>query len=158
MLVSSSGRADNEEQRTTRDLLIRSTLAGKYSSIAARTAPALLAPGHDHDSNLVQQVRDLAEAAGPEAFVAHLTAIRRRPDSFDLLPQIRTPTLIVAGNQDRVTPIAEQQAMAAAIPGANLHLLDICGHMPPLEQPVRLAAVITGFLKAQTGGSQIGQG
>jgi pimeloyl-ACP methyl ester carboxylesterase len=148
ILVASSGRADGDEQRIGRDQLIRAAQAGKYASIVPRMASALLAPNHQQDAALIGRLSELAAASGVEAFIAHLTAIKQRPDCYDLLPRIAVPTLIAAGEQDRVTSPPEQQAMAGAIPGATLRLFDNCGHMTPLEQPAKLAAAIRAHLEA----------
>ncbi|HJQ19824.1 MAG TPA: alpha/beta fold hydrolase [Gemmatimonadaceae bacterium] len=68
---------------------------------------------------------------------------------FDLvadgrLAAIRTPTLIVHGRQDPI-PLASSQE-AARVMGANLVVLDDCGHVPYVEQPRGLFAAIDDFL------------
>ncbi len=64
-----------------------------------------------------------------------------RPD----LPRITTPTLVIVSEQDRATPPAWGEAVAAAIPAARLVRLP-GGHMSPIEQPEGFAAAVTGFL------------
>lgn len=53
----------------------------------------------------------------------------------DLLPHIKVPTLIVAGERDTFTPAFLAESMAKAIPGAELLLLKNGSHVAPLEQP-----------------------
>ncbi len=63
-------------------------------------------------------------------------------DASDLLPSIRCPTLVVAGEEDWVTPPAAAEAMARAIPGCELVVLPetthfgIIEHGPKLWEPV----------------------
>ncbi|WP_341992549.1 3-oxoadipate enol-lactonase [Azorhizobium sp. AG788] len=64
-----------------------------------------------------------------------------RPD----LPRITTPTLVIVSEQDRATPPAWGEAVAAAIPAARLVRLP-GGHMSPIEQPEGFAAAVMGFL------------
>lgn len=146
ILVSSSARDDTEQQRAGRDQMIRAAQAGRYDTIPARMASVLLGPKRRDDAALIQRLANMAATVGPDAFVAHLTAIKARRDSGDLLPGVAVPTLIASGKEDRIVPPLEQEAMALAVPGAALRLFDDCGHMAPVEQPSGLAAAINAHL------------
>ena len=66
---------------------------------------------------------------------------------FDLLadlPAIRCPSLIVHGREDPI-PL-ESSSSAAGRLGAQLVVLDDCGHVPYVEQPGALFRAVTGFL------------
>ncbi len=70
-------------------------------------------------------------------------------DRFDVRPRlgaIRTPTLVVAGTEDRLTPVASGRLLAAAIGGARLVEIADAGHFPQLEQPAAVNAAIREFL------------
>jgi pimeloyl-ACP methyl ester carboxylesterase len=70
-------------------------------------------------------------------------------DRFDLtdrLEAIRTPALVVCGTEDKLTPIRFSEALSSQIPGAALQTVDGAGHMLTLEQPRRLAKLISIFL------------
>jgi pimeloyl-ACP methyl ester carboxylesterase len=60
--------------------------------------------------------------------------------------RIGAPTLIVWGREDRLIPLAYGETYARGIPGAKLEVLDLCGHLPPFEQPERFARIVLGFL------------
>jgi pimeloyl-ACP methyl ester carboxylesterase len=64
----------------------------------------------------------------------------------DLLPQIRVPTLVVAGTKDTFTPPEVSVAMAESIPGARLELIAGGSHILPLEEHERLREVLRDFL------------
>ena len=64
----------------------------------------------------------------------------------DLLPEIRVPTLVVAGSRDTFTPPEVSVAMAEAIPGARLELIEGGSHILPLEQRDRLGQLVRDFL------------
>ena len=64
--------------------------------------------------------------------------------------RISTPTLIVWGARDSLLPRADQQTMAAEIPGARLVIYDDVGHLPVIEAPERVAADITALCAAVT--------
>jgi pimeloyl-ACP methyl ester carboxylesterase len=61
------------------------------------------------------------------------------------LGQIRAPTLLLWGDRDALIPQAEQEALAAAIPGARRITHPGGGHAPHWEDPARVAAEIAGF-------------
>jgi len=64
-----------------------------------------------------------------------------------LLARVHIPTCIVWGRQDHIIPVECGERYRQAIPGAELAVLDNCGHMPQVEQPeafVRLARQFLG--------------
>lgn len=72
-----------------------------------------------------------------------LAQFDRRP----VLGQLHLPTLLVAGEQDRVTPPALLQGMADAIAGARCVTLPHTGHLPHLERPDDFDELLLGFLR-----------
>lgn len=62
------------------------------------------------------------------------------------LPLITTPTLVIGAENDVATPPVEASRVAAAIPGATLHLLPGCGHSSVLEQPDTVSALLADHL------------
>lgn len=71
------------------------------------------------------------------------------PDLRKWLHRIRIPALIVWGAQDKVTPPAHGEEWQKLIPGARLETIAECGHVPQLEKPAELAALIAGFAGQQ---------
>jgi pimeloyl-ACP methyl ester carboxylesterase len=65
----------------------------------------------------------------------------------DFLPDVKVPTLVVAGERDTFTPPFLAQAMANAIPGAELMLVARGTHVTPIEQPEAVNARIESFLR-----------
>jgi pimeloyl-ACP methyl ester carboxylesterase len=69
--------------------------------------------------------------------------------SLPFLWAIRQPTLIVAGDDDPVTPLVNHKVMAAMIPKARLHTVKGGGHMVLLDSPERVGPVVTKFLRGE---------
>ena len=70
-------------------------------------------------------------------------------DRFDVsgrLEAIKTPTLVVCGKGDKLTPLHFSETLASRIPGAALQTVDEAGHMLILEQPQHMAKLISVFL------------
>ncbi len=79
--------------------------------------------------------------AGYAATCAALSEADLRP----VLGTILAPSLVLCGDQDTVTPPAQGEALAAALPRARFAAIPGAGHLPPAEQPQRLAAAINAF-------------
>jgi pimeloyl-ACP methyl ester carboxylesterase len=62
-----------------------------------------------------------------------------------LLARIRVPTLVVAGADDQVTPVALAEELARGIAGARLEVLAQAGHQAPLEQAEAFDRLLVGF-------------
>jgi 3-oxoadipate enol-lactonase len=67
-------------------------------------------------------------------------------DASDLLPGIETPTLIVAGGRDPLTPPRTAREMVRYMPRAELALVDTT-HFGLLEQPAAIAEHAARFLR-----------
>lgn len=83
----------------------------------------------------------------PAGVIAAARALAQRMEYRPLLPAIDCPTLVVAGEADGITPVETMREIHAAIPGAKLEIIPNAGHLPPLEQPQRLAGVLRAFLE-----------
>src|SRR5438132_859296 len=70
----------------------------------------------------------------------------RDHSAADLLPELATPLLILAGRKDAFTPPATQQKMHELAPGSEIVWFDDAGHCLPLEEPEGVNAAIEGFL------------
>jgi 3-oxoadipate enol-lactonase len=95
----------------------------------------------------VERVRAMMAATPVAGIVGALGAMRDRPDSTPLLPELAgLPTLVIVGDEDEITPPAQAKAMAEAIPGASLVVIRSAGHLPPLERPAETTDAILAFL------------
>jgi pimeloyl-ACP methyl ester carboxylesterase len=80
------------------------------------------------------------------SIVALGRAIFSRPSLFGRLGEIRCPTLVAVGRHDRPRPVSESRALANAIAGARLEIIEGAGHVSSLEQPSRVLALLESFL------------
>lgn len=63
------------------------------------------------------------------------------------LPEIRVPTLLIAGENDRTAPASVMQRMAQKVPGAEYVLLQGCGHLGPMDQADAFNQAVRSFLE-----------
>ena len=149
-LLDTSARPDTPEQARRRRGLMALTRSGQFKGVTPRLLPQLVHP--DHLAGPVGgAVMAMAERVGREAFLRQQAAILGRPDSRPDLPGLRLPTLVAVGEADALTPPALAAEIAAAIPGARLHRIPGCGHLPPLEAPAAVTALLRGWLLGEAG-------
>lgn len=65
-----------------------------------------------------------------------------------LLAGVQTPTLILQGREDAITPLDCGAMYQRAIKGSRLAIIDECGHMPEIERPETFVALAREFLRA----------
>jgi pimeloyl-ACP methyl ester carboxylesterase len=66
-------------------------------------------------------------------------------DARAILGQIAVPTLVVAGADDTITPVAQSEELARGIPGARLAVLPQAGHQAPLERSEEWNRLVAEF-------------
>jgi pimeloyl-ACP methyl ester carboxylesterase len=108
----------------------------------------LIHPKRLADRRLSAILGAMAERVGRKAFLRQQRAAVRRPDSRPGLAAIRCPTLLICGRQDPLAPPALLEEMASAIPGAQLLIIEDCGHLSPLEQPEVVTAALRRWLQS----------
>lgn len=76
-----------------------------------------------------------------------LTLASRPTDLASRLGEIRTPTLVVTGAEDRIVPTEQSVRLAGDIPGARLAVFPRCGHLPQEECPGAFLRAVDEFLE-----------
>jgi len=144
-LVDTRAIADDEGAKTNRDKSILTLKTQGVAAIAEAMLPRLLSPEAASKGDLAERVRRIILRQTPEAIESDLKAMRDRPDSTALLPQIAVPTLVIVGGQDVISTAAESQAIANAIPGARFVVIPGAGHLTPMENPSAVARALGEF-------------
>jgi len=109
---------------------------------------ALQTRGDEHGHETLRQLRGRLGTHGEpdrRALAAGL-GILQRSDLREAVPQVALPTLVIAGEHDRITPPGAGLALAAALPSARFRLVERCGHAPFLSHPAVVLHEVLGFL------------
>jgi len=85
-------------------------------------------------------------AATPRRGYAAAMRALARFDARGQLAAVRAPTLIVAGDRDRVVPLGAKLRLGAAIPGARVEVVPASGHATPYDQPEAFNRLLLEFL------------
>ncbi|PXA98467.1 3-oxoadipate enol-lactonase [Nostoc sp. 3335mG] len=90
--------------------------------------------------------RNLFLCGSAEGYAATCATLRDT-DLTEKIGAIALPTLVVAGEADLAAPVALVRAGAEAISGARFAVLPDAGHIPSIEAPATLAALMRAFFK-----------
>lgn len=96
---------------------------------------------------IFEEVLAMFDRGSAAQYAAQINALLNRPDAAPLLPGINCPTLVLTGRQDAWSGPAQHEAMAAAIPGAQLLIVEDSGHMTTMEQPQVVSVALTSWMQ-----------
>jgi pimeloyl-ACP methyl ester carboxylesterase/nucleotide-binding universal stress UspA family protein len=111
---------------------------------------------HDADAGLIAHFNELQRvSADPDTAARYEEACHSRGDGRELFQRIRTPTLVIHCQEDRVVSAEEGRLLASVIPGARLVLLPSGAHYFPTDPDVvtRVVAAIKSFIHGPEGSS-----
>lgn len=152
LLADTKAQADGDDARAARLRTAEAVERDGTGPLAETMLPALLgATTLERRAAVAGRVRGLVTAAPPAAVAWASRAMAERPDSFDVLRATDVPALVVVGEQDVLSPEAQAQAMADALPQGRLVVVPEAGHLSAVEDPQAFDAAVTGFLDELSG-------
>ena len=144
-LVDTNARADTLTQKAYRRAANLAVGAlGDYRALAERSLSSLIHP--DAPQDVRDEMVEMSVRVGPQAYVRQNRAVTARKDLRPVLAGIAVPTAVIVGEQDRLTPLAMSLEIQALTPGSTLHVIPDCGHLPPIEKPEAMAALLREWL------------
>jgi 3-oxoadipate enol-lactonase len=146
VLAGSRARSDDPgvaQRRSSQQAQLRE--GTEVSVLAKATVEGLLSSASMSRGDLVEYVHALAEGADPGGWIAALEAMKDRPDSMLLLRQAQVRALVVVGELDRITPIADAMSVRSLLRG-ELVVVPNVGHLPNVEDPLAFNEALTAFL------------
>ena len=144
-----SDDVDTWEKRTAQ----QEALAGgeDLATLAKGMVEGLLSQASLDRPELVDYVLALMQHNLPEGWIAALEAMKNRPDAMSALRDMPRPTLVVAGELDRVTPLSESTLISRLVADGELVIIADSSHLPSLENPTQFNGVLRQFLSEQSG-------
>lgn len=100
----------------------------------------------DKRPDIYDAVHRMSAEAPVEGIVGALEAMIARPDSSETCATIDVPVLVVVGDEDVSTPIADAQTLASLVAGSRLEILTQAGHVSNVERPAAFNTVVSEFL------------
>tara|TARA_B100001093_G_C26602864_1_gene916724 strand:- start:246 stop:947 length:702 start_codon:yes stop_codon:yes gene_type:complete len=145
-LLSTNAEQDNAEKSRIRRGLITLAEKGKFKGVSPRLLPMLLHESRLNDTVLCDRVVKMAARVGKDCFVRQQKAIMLRSDSRKNLCLIKVPSIVLCGREDLLTNLSQHEELAKAIPGAELKVIDHCGHLPTMERPQEVTSLLRSWM------------
>lgn len=143
-LFDTSAAPDTALRAAQRKAGLDSLQSGRFAGVTRKLLSQLIHPSQI-GGEVGQTVQAMAARVGQDAFIRQQQAILARADFRPVLASIVVPTLVGVGRQDVLTPISEAAQIHAAIPGATFHVFEDCGHLPSLEKPEEMSALLRAW-------------
>ena len=136
ILCDTGPQADSNEVKIRRATNIKSVKANGVKTFAENFVKAVFATSSLKSKPFeVEAIRKTIEANSEVGICGTLLALASRTDTTDSLDVIRVPTLIMVGEEDKVTPPKLSELMDSKISGSFIHVLKNAGHLSNLENP-----------------------
>ncbi len=142
-LVASQADADSPERRQAR-LRTARDVRTKGVDLIAHGMPSTLTSRED----IQAQLHDMFHTLRKQSVINSLKGMAERMDANPWLDQIKVPTLVIAGGQDKIIPLRKAQEMVELLNKGWLFEIPEAGHMPMLEEPERVAEGIAQLISA----------
>jgi len=139
-----SDDVDTWERRTQQQQALEE--GDELATLAKGMVEGLLSQASLQRPELVEYVLALMQHNLPEGWIAALEAMKKRPDAMGALRGMPRKTLVVAGELDRICPLAESTLITRLVADGELVVVKDSSHLPNLENPVEFNALLTRWL------------
>lgn len=120
---------------------------GDYEFIKRKTQDTFYDP-EIATKELVDEVFDTVNDRNKAIRVIATAKSAVRHNLGDKLHQIKSPTLLIWGREDNVTPLFVGEKFNELIAGSKLSVVDACGHAPMMEKPKVFNSILEEFLNS----------
>ena len=144
-LIDSNARPDAMARKAYRYIANFVAITGDFERLSERSVKSLVHPSTPNDVRA--ELAEMGARVGAKTYIRQNAAVAARKDLRPVLRNISVPTAVIVGDEDRLTPIELSQEIHDLTPGSALHVIPDCGHLPPIEKPAALAAILLGLVK-----------
>lgn len=121
--------------------------AGCPDILVEQVLPVILgSTSHKSRPDVVARVTEWMHTADPMTVAWYQRAMSDRPDSVETLSGVTVPALVLWGEEDVMSPIAEQQIMLDVLRDTRSKAIPGAGHLSAIEQPELVACELVDFL------------
>jgi pimeloyl-ACP methyl ester carboxylesterase len=145
-LVAVSADEFSGEDKSRQLKLIENTKHTGFKGLSEIALRKFIHPSRYGDEVLTELIMDMAKASGVEAFISQHKVTMNRRSRLEDLGWINCSVLLMAGRNDQAVSLASIEEIATNISGAELNIIDNCGHMIPLEQPDKLNNILRTWI------------
>lgn len=148
ILCNTRAQADTEEARAARLQSVANVEKRGPAEFVAKNVERLVgATTRRNRPDIAAAARAMMTEMSVAGIIAVQQGMAERPDSVETLKTINVPTLIIAGDEDQVVPLADAELMHRGIRGSRLEVIPQAGHYAAFEQPAVAGRIVRQFLE-----------
>ncbi|MFF9896899.1 alpha/beta fold hydrolase [Streptomyces longispororuber] len=147
LLADTFPAAETDAGKAARNEAADRLLAEGMKGYADEVRYRMVAP---YNPQAAARVHRMMLAAPPQGAAAALRARAERDDYRQVLTRVAVPALVVVGRDDAYTPVADAEAMHAALPDSRLRVVERAAHLPNVERPEEFNAAVRDWLARLT--------
>jgi len=141
--------ADSPDQKAGRAEAIKKVENGGLEDFAKDFIKKAFSEGVANEKeNLLLTAKEVIVSTSVDAVVAGLNAIAQRSDTCSILGEIKIPTLIICGDEDKITIPAQSEYLNQNIKNSKLKFIKGAGHLSNIEEPTAFNEYLLDFLKS----------
>jgi 3-oxoadipate enol-lactonase len=95
----------------------------------------------------IDHIKNTILSTSENTITGTLNALAYRIETCSKLEKLNMPVLILCGEDDKVTPLAQSEFLNKNIPGSKFFVIEKAGHLSNLEQPDLFNKYISDFLE-----------
>jgi len=145
-LIDTTARPDPAGNAVLRRAAVAKARAEGMDGYILDAWEKLVSPANSVDARLKRTILDMARNAGADVLAGQSEVAIHRADGRPRLETIRVPTLVLAGEDEQICPLAAHEELARGIAGARLFTIPNAGHFAPLENPAAVARHMRDWL------------
>lgn len=144
-LLDTSIRADTPERAAMKKAFAASArLQGEFVGFSDKMLSTFIDRSRLDDHDLIDRIKDMTKRLGPDVYIRQNGMVR--DDGEAVVKSLRCPVLILCGENDVLTPVPEQHALADMIGHARLVVVPGSGHMTPMEKPAAVTEALRQWM------------
>lgn len=147
VLLNTNARPASELQVQRSTALLEDAKRGLFETVADKLAE-IVAGGK---ADVAPLAASMARTLGCDGYLRQQRAVLARRDRRSELRQIAVPTLVIAGDEDRISAPSLANEIARSVPGAELEIFP-CGHLSTVEVPEMVSASLRDWLSRRVEG------
>jgi 3-oxoadipate enol-lactonase len=145
VLCDTSSRIPPEAKPMWDERVHTAETKGMEPLVEGTLARWLTTPFRERGGEVVERVREMIRSTNPVGYIGCCQAISSL-NLTDRIGVIKSPTLIIVGEEDQGTPVAASRVMNEQIKGSQLVILKSAAHLSNMEQPEAFTQALVGFL------------
>ena len=147
VLCNTKAQADTPEARAVRLQAATFVMERGTELFFGSMIPKLMGnTTRDTRPDMVEGALRMMRTMSPEDVAMVQRGMAERQDSVETLKTINVPTMLVTGDEDILTGVAEAELMRQNISGSQIKVIAKAGHYSPWEQPEEVGKLLRQFL------------